>query len=120
MIVTDKLRSYNQPIKKCCSNADHRKHKGLNNRIENAHQPTRRREKSLIKMKSTNSAQKMLKLMGVTRHFFAVGVGRYRNPVPIRKEKLNQAFKVGVMLLHRFFVPKVRQYNISFGVLKIT
>ncbi|WP_158006810.1 DDE-type integrase/transposase/recombinase [Piscirickettsia litoralis] len=91
--MTDKLRSYNQPIKKCFPNADHRKHKGLNNRVENTHQPTRRREKSLIKMKSTNSAQKMRKLMGVTRHFFAVDVGRYRNPVSIRKEKLNQTFQ---------------------------
>ncbi|QGP57073.1 Transposase IS66 family protein (plasmid) [Piscirickettsia salmonis] len=93
VIVTDKLRSYNQPIKKCCPNADHRKHKGLNNRVENAHQPTRRREKSLIKMKSTNSAQKMLKLMGVTRNFFAVDVGRYRNPASVRRQKLSQAFQ---------------------------
>ncbi|WP_155085370.1 transposase [Piscirickettsia salmonis] len=44
-------------------------------------------------MKSTNSAQKMLKLMGVTRNFFAVDVGRYRNPASVRRQKLSQAFQ---------------------------
>jgi hypothetical protein len=44
-------------------NADHRRHKGLNNRVENAHQPTRRREKSMIKMKLVTSAQTMLSLI---------------------------------------------------------
>ena len=37
VIVTDKLRSYNQPIKTLCKKTDHRRHKGLNNRVENAH-----------------------------------------------------------------------------------
>ena len=35
-----------------CPKIDHRSHKGLNNRAENAHQPTRRKEKVLIKFKS--------------------------------------------------------------------
>jgi putative transposase len=48
LIVTDKLRSYIKPIEQICPNAEHRSHKGLNNRVENAHQPTRRKEKSLI------------------------------------------------------------------------
>jgi putative transposase len=56
MIVTDKLRSYLKPVKILCPNADHRRHKGLNNCVENAHQPTRRREKSMVKMKSVPSA----------------------------------------------------------------
>ncbi len=38
VIVTDKLRSYNQPIKTLSKKTNHRRHKGLNNRAENAHQ----------------------------------------------------------------------------------
>lgn len=52
VIVTDKLKSYNRPIKFMCKQAQHRSHKRLNNRVENAHQPTRRKEKCLIKFKS--------------------------------------------------------------------
>ena len=36
VIITDKLRSYSKPIKHLYPNADHRRHKGLNNRVENA------------------------------------------------------------------------------------
>ena len=64
VIVTDKLNSYIKPIKSLCPQTDHRRHKGLNNRVENAHQPTRRLEKSMIKMKSVSNAQNMLSLMG--------------------------------------------------------
>ena len=34
VVVTDKLRSYFKPIRELAPNADHRAHKGLNNRIE--------------------------------------------------------------------------------------
>jgi len=45
VIITDKLRSYAKPIADLVPGADHRAHKGLNNRIEGSHRPTRRREK---------------------------------------------------------------------------
>ena len=45
VVVTDKLRSYIKPIRTQASNADHRAHKGLNNRVEGYHRPTRKREK---------------------------------------------------------------------------
>ncbi|WP_454781690.1 IS6 family transposase [Legionella sp. WA2022007384] len=44
VIITDKLRSYTKPIRQMCKEVEHRSHKGLNNRVENAHQPTRRKE----------------------------------------------------------------------------
>ena len=44
VIITDKLRSYFNPIREPAPNADHRTHRGLNNRIEGSHRPTRRRE----------------------------------------------------------------------------
>lgn len=77
VIVTDKLGSYIKPIRQMCSNTEHRSHKGLNNRAENAHQPTRRKEKSLIKFKSPQGVQTMLSLMGKVRNIFAINVGRY-------------------------------------------
>ena len=61
-----------------CPKVDHRTHKRLNNRAENAHQPTRRKEKILIKFKSTQGAQRLLSLMGKVRNLFAVEVGRYK------------------------------------------
>ena len=44
VIITDKLRSYIKPIKSLAPNAEHRAHKGLNNRVEGSHRPTRKRE----------------------------------------------------------------------------
>ena len=75
MIVTDKLRSYVKPVKQMCPKTDHRKHKVLNNRVENAHQPTRRKEKCLIKFKSPQGVQQTLSLMAKVRNIFAVDVG---------------------------------------------
>jgi hypothetical protein len=39
---------------------EHRQHKGLNNRAENSHQPTRRREQQLKRFKSARHAQRFL------------------------------------------------------------
>ena len=77
--VTDKLPSYKKPIKQMMKNTDHRSHKGLTNRVENAHQPTRRKEKCLVKFKSPGGVQRVLRLMGKTRNIFSVAVGRYKN-----------------------------------------
>ena len=43
VIITDKLKSYIQPIKVMCRSTEHRNHKRLNNSAENAHQPTGRK-----------------------------------------------------------------------------
>lgn len=57
---TDKLRSYIKPIKALSPGADHRAHKGLNNRIEGSHRPTRKREKIMGRFKSARQAQRFL------------------------------------------------------------
>jgi putative transposase len=41
VIVTDKLRSYGAAHREVMPSVEHRDHKGLNNRAENSHQPTR-------------------------------------------------------------------------------
>jgi len=85
VIVTDKLKSYKKPIKIMCRQTEHRTHKRLNNLVENAHQPTRRKEKCLIKFKSPQGVQRMVSLMGKVRNLFAVNVGRYTKKSPERK-----------------------------------
>ncbi len=78
VIITDKLKSYQKPIHYMYPKTVHRSHRGLNNRVENSHQPTRRKEKILIKFKSPKGVQRTLSLMGKVRNIFAVDVGRYK------------------------------------------
>ncbi|MCI2393922.1 IS6 family transposase [Aliiroseovarius sediminis] len=60
VVITDKLRSCIKPIRNLAANADHRAHKGLNNRIEGSHRPTRKREKLMGRFKSPRQAQRFL------------------------------------------------------------
>lgn len=85
VMVTDKLRSYRKPIKHMCPKAEHRTHKRLNNRVENAHQPTRRKEKCLIRFKSPKGTQLLLSLMGKVRNLFAIEVGRHTKTASNRR-----------------------------------
>ena len=47
VMVTDKLASHGAAKRKVMPSVEHRKHKGLNNRAENSHQPTRQRERQM-------------------------------------------------------------------------
>jgi putative transposase len=60
VVITDKLCSYIRPIARQAPSADHRAHKGLNNRIEGSYRPTRRREKVMGRFKSPKQAQRFL------------------------------------------------------------
>src|SRR3712207_5437201 len=59
-MVTDKLASYGAAQKELMPGIEHRRHKGLNNRAENSHQPTRRRERQMKRFKSPRQAQRFL------------------------------------------------------------
>src|ERR1700747_1683955 len=52
VMITDKLASYGTARREVMPGIEHRQHKGLNNRAENSHQPTRRRERQMKKFKS--------------------------------------------------------------------
>src|SRR5215218_5324441 len=52
VMITDKLASYNAAKADVMPSVEHRRHKGLNNRAENSHQPTRRRERQMKRFKS--------------------------------------------------------------------
>jgi putative transposase len=52
VMITDKLRSYGAAKRGIMPGVEQRSHKGLNNRAENSHQPTRRRERIMKGFKS--------------------------------------------------------------------
>ncbi len=56
VVVTDKLASYGAALREVLPNVEHRRHKGLNNRAENSHQPTRERERRMRRFKSPGHA----------------------------------------------------------------
>ena len=60
VIVTDKLGSYGAAKHSYVPDVEHRKHKGLNNKIEVSHRHTRRREKIMGRYKSEKQAQHFL------------------------------------------------------------
>ena len=60
VVITDKLDSYGAAQKQIMPGVEHRQHKGLNNRAENSHQPTRRRERQGKRFKSAGQAQRFL------------------------------------------------------------
>src|ERR671939_2180138 len=60
VMVTDKLASYPAAKRELMPGVEHRRHKGLNNRAENSHQPTRRRERQMKRFKSARHAQRFL------------------------------------------------------------
>ena len=70
VIITDKLKSYGAAKREILRSVEHRQHKGLNNRAENSHQPTRLREKKMRRFKSAQQAQRFLSAFGpITGHF---------------------------------------------------
>jgi putative transposase len=70
VIVTDKLRSYSAAHREVMPSVEHRSHKGLNNRAENSHQPTRQRERAMKGFRGTGAAQRFLSAFsGISPHF---------------------------------------------------
>jgi putative transposase len=68
VLVTDKLRSYGVAQRELLPNVEHRQSRYLNNRAENSHRPTRRRERQMQQFKSVEQAQGFL-----TSHAFIYG-----------------------------------------------
>ncbi|MFF3139301.1 IS6 family transposase [Streptomyces mirabilis] len=70
VVVTDKLRSYGAAHREVMPSVEHRSHKGLNNRAENNHQPTRQREHAMKGFRSAGGAQRFLSAFsGISPHF---------------------------------------------------
>src|SRR5918998_405663 len=70
VMITDKLASYGAAKREIMSGIEHRQHKGLNNRAENSHQPTRRRERIMKRFKSAGQAQSFLSVLDQVANLF--------------------------------------------------
>jgi putative transposase len=70
VMITDKLTSYAAAKKVVMPGVEHRQHKGLNNRAENSHQPTRRRERIMKRFKSAGQAQDFLSVHDQVANLF--------------------------------------------------
>ncbi|MFI6056394.1 IS6 family transposase [Streptomyces violascens] len=70
VVVTGKLRSYDAAHREVMPSVEHRSHKGLNNRAENSHQPTRQRERAMKGFRSMGGAQRSLSAFSsISPHF---------------------------------------------------
>jgi putative transposase len=72
MLVTDKLRSYGAANSEIGLSARHEQGLRKNNRAENSHQPTRRREYKMQRFKSPGSAQRFLSVHAAVYNTFNV------------------------------------------------
>jgi putative transposase len=70
VMITDKLGSYAAAKKVVMTGVEHRQHKGLNNRAENSHQPTRRRERIMKRFKSAGQTQRFLSVHDQVANLF--------------------------------------------------
>ena len=88
-MITDKLASYGAARKEIMPGVEHRQHKGINNRAENSHQPTRRRERQMKRFKSTGQAQRFLSAHDGINNLFP----RRRLPAAQYRVARTQAFQ---------------------------
>lgn len=70
VLITDKLKSYAAAKVQIMPGVEHRQHKGLNNRAELSHQPTRQRERQMRRFKSPRQAQRFLSAHGPINNVF--------------------------------------------------
>ena len=92
VMVTDKLASYGAAKREVMPSVEHRRHKGLNNRAENSHQPTRRRERQMKRFKSPGQAQRFLSAHDGINNLFLLR--RHQMPATRYRATRTQAFQV--------------------------
>jgi putative transposase len=91
VMITDKLASYAAAKKAIMPGVEHRQHKGLNNRAENSHQPTRRRERQMKRFKSARHAQRFLSAHDQISNLFHLR--RHRIPAAQYRTARTEAFR---------------------------
>ncbi|WP_406500892.1 IS6 family transposase [Streptomyces sp. NBC_00846] len=92
VVVTDKLRSYSAAHREVMPSVEHRSHKGLNNRAENSHQPTRQRERAMKGFRSVGGAQRFLAAFsGISPHFRPC---RYHRTAPDHRLEMTVRFTI--------------------------
>ena len=92
VMITDKLASYGAARREVMPSVEHRRHKGLNNRAENSHQPTRRRKRQIKGFKSPGQAQRFLSAHDGISNLFHLR--RHQVPAAQYRAARTQAFQV--------------------------
>ena len=92
VMITDKLASDGAAKREVMPSVEHRRHKGLNNRAENSHQPTRRRERQTKRFKSPGQAQRILSAHDGISNLFHLR--RHQVPATQYRAARSQAFRV--------------------------
>jgi len=92
VMVTDKLASHGAAKRAVMPSVEHRRHKGLNNRAENSHQPTRRRERQMNGFKSAIHAQRFFSAHDGINNLFPLR--RHQTPAVQYRAARTQAFQV--------------------------
>ena len=92
VMITDKLASYGSAKREVMPSVEHRKHKGLNNRAENSHQPTRQRERQMKRFKSPGQAQRFLSAHDGINNLFHLR--RHQVPATQYRAGRTQTFQV--------------------------
>ena len=70
VLITDKLRSYSSAKTELMPGAEHRSHRGLNNRAENSRLAVRRRERGMMRFKSARQCQCFVSSHGPIANLF--------------------------------------------------
>ncbi|MGF9763560.1 IS6 family transposase [Microvirga sp. 0TCS3.31] len=96
VMVTDKLGSYGAARMNMGLGIEHRQHKRLNNRAENSHQPTRRRERQMKQFKSARQAQRFLSIHDPIGNLFHVR--RHRLTAADNRRARTAAFGIWVAI----------------------
>jgi len=90
VLITDKLKSYAAANRDLGLKVEHRQHKGLNNRAENSHQPTRVREKVMRRFKSARHLQRFTSVHDQVANLFMHC--RYNTNAQEKRAERTQAF----------------------------
>src|ERR1700739_2484772 len=91
VLVTDKLRSYGAAKSEIGLSTRHDQGLRANNRAENSHQPTRRRERKMQRFKSPGSAQRFLSVHAAVHN--TVKVQRPRHTLRVLRDEAFQTWR---------------------------
>jgi putative transposase len=91
-IITDGLRSYGAARRALLPDGKHHSSRYLNNRAENSHRPTRRRERQMQRFKSSRQAQEFHSAHGIIYGHFRPR--RHRMTAAACRRALAKAFRI--------------------------
>jgi putative transposase len=113
VVITDKLASYPPALRRVLPGVEHRRHKRLNNRAENSHRPTRRRERAMQRFKSPDQAERFLSCFEPIRGHFCSR--RHRLTAPDYRGVLGASFRTWRQVACPQPAPNPRWYRAGSG-----